>query len=551
MRLAMKDHERCAVLSGVTAFLFAICMVFGQGLNKNGEIPVKNISSWVALAALFLLTFYVLFWFLVKVETGKISFPVGEDIQTDTAKEKRILGIKKEYLITWGAFVLCYLPSLLAVYPGFFLYDAQDEYVEVATRTFTTHHPLLHVLTLGGTICGVHKITGSYNLGIFAYMLFQIVVIAACFTYLLAFMKKKGMAKKYRIITFLYLAFFPANVMFVLCSAKDTLFAAMLLVCVLLCLDLFVYRNGENEKKNDKSLFLLIGFSTLTMLYRNNAVYAFVVFALFLLVVKRKEAKKIVVFFAAAVILYFVVSKGMAAILHAPASGHQEILTVPIQQISRAYRADKSQFSEADTEKLFSYIPEEALNRYTPKLSDPVKVHFDNLAYEKDSKGFLDLWLKTFVRNPIGYANAWFMTSYGYWYPDAEVDVYEGHVVFTHSYENSSYFGFETELPGERNSKFPLLEKLFEEISLEDIVQEIPVISWMFSMGALFWLYVLGAVVLTVKGEKKHLIPFAFPTLVWMTLLLGPTYLPRYVVFMWFILPLFAGEVLFTGRESK
>lgn len=44
---------------------------------------------------------------------------------------------------------LCWLPVFLAVYPGFFAYDATDELQEVLTGQYVTRHPLLHVLMLG------------------------------------------------------------------------------------------------------------------------------------------------------------------------------------------------------------------------------------------------------------------------------------------------------------------------------------------------------------------------------------------------------------------
>ena len=75
------------------------------------------------------------------------------------------------------------------------------------------------------------------------------------------------------------------------------------------------------------------------------------------------------------------------------------------------------------------------------------------------------------------------MTSYGYWYPDAVINVYGGNATHTIVYEDSSYFGFETEPPGVRESKFTLLEKVYRKISLELFQQKIPGLSLFFSPG--------------------------------------------------------------------
>ena len=133
---------------------------------------------------------------------------------------------------------LCWLPVLLAVYPGFFVYDAQEEWLQVASRNFTTHHPLVHVLMLGGIVCAVHKITDSYNLGIACYMLVQMMIVAGCFTYLIVFMRRRKVARGVRIGSLLYFALFPVIVMFTLCSAKDTIFTAALLMLLLSLIEL-------------------------------------------------------------------------------------------------------------------------------------------------------------------------------------------------------------------------------------------------------------------------------------------------------------------------
>ncbi len=250
-------------------------------------------------------------------------------------------------------------------------------------------------------------------------------------------------------------------------------------------------------------------------------------------------------------VLYIICSAGMASHLNAAPGGKQEMLTVPIQQISRSYRADREYLTAEDKERLFHILPESAIERYVPKLSDPVKIHFDNEAYKNDTAGFWKIWLKLFRHNPVGYVNAWLMTSYGYWYPDAQVDIYRGSSVFTHSYENSSYFGFETEEPRIRNSKLPFLEAFYEELALEDVAQKIPGISWMFSMGFIAWIYVVAACILVAKKAYGSLLYFAFPALVWMTLLLGPTYLPRYVVFIWYLLPVLAAETVSACKTGK
>ena len=195
-----------------------------------------------------------------------------------------------------------------------------------------------------------------------------------------------------------------------------------------------------------------------------------------------------------------------------------------------------------EKELLFEMIPGEEMHLYTPRLSDLLKSKFNNEKFGEKKGEFLKLWVKTGIRKPMIYLNAWLMTSYGYWYPDAVINVYGGHGCYTFTYENSSYFGFETEYPGTRESKFPWLEEQYRKISLELFQQKVPAVSMLFSPGFLLWcfLFVLGYFL--KNGQWNKILGVAGILLLWLTVILGPTYLVRYVLILWFAMPVVIAE---------
>ena len=79
------------------------------------------------------------------------------------------------------------------------------------TRSFSTHHPLLHVLLLGGIIQLVYKLTGSYNLGIACYTLWQMLVMSLVFAGCVEKLKARGMKRAGRILLTLYFGFCPVT----------------------------------------------------------------------------------------------------------------------------------------------------------------------------------------------------------------------------------------------------------------------------------------------------------------------------------------------------
>lgn len=531
---------RSILIAGIFSLLFSTAILFGTRLDSVENVDVRDVTLWLHLAACTVIftSLVLLLWRLVDSLQGKGVFSAEKAAvrRTDFFRMTDARADTAVFLFL----LLCWLPVFLAVYPGFFVYDAQDEYVQVATRTFSTHHPLVHVLLLGGIICGVHKLTDSYNLGIACYMVFQMAAAAGVFTFLFSYLRKKKISRVLRLLGVIWLGLFPTVVMFTLCSAKDALFTLALLLLLICLLEI---GTGEAFFESKGWRFLFVCSGAAMMLLRNNGFYAFLVMIPLLLILKKSRRGQLLFLSVCAVMVCVLVNGGLKMALHADDSEYQEILTVPIQQLARTYRYAPEAFSEQDLEILYEVLDEEALSLYTPRLSDPVKYRFDNAAFAKDKGRYAGLWMRIGMKKPLIYLNAWWMTSYGFWYPDTVINVYGGNTVFTFTYKDNSYFGYEVELPGVRESRIPWLDEVYRRLSLEVWKENIPVVSWLFSPGAMFWLYAF-LFAWHLHNRRYHIMyPFLPVFLLWLTVLLGPTYLPRYVLFFWYALPLFLGSV--------
>lgn len=558
--LDYKD-KRGALLSGIYSLGLAFALTAGKQLHTEENFDVANPVSWIQIFVLAVF-FWGLFLYLLQWHSGKSVQTVADDYATDNTvmqktdeKRKKM----KEFILTWLVIFACWIPVFLAFYPGAFVYDAQDEYVQVATRAFTTHHPLTHVLLLGGAVCFGNKFWGSYNIGIALYTIFQMITLSGVFAYTVLYLRSK-LSRKACIAVTLFYGLFPVIPMYAVCSSKDTLFNGAFLLALVQMIklsDVLLVKEKEDDicikelcKQNKGDLVVFVLSLTAMMLFRNNGFYVILAMLLATIVValiRKKKNKGILVFtvlFAVALLLYKGVDTTLTVVLQADDSENQEILTVPIQQLARTYKYSPEVFSEEEKEVLFTYLPENELLLYDADLSDLLKAQFNNEQYKENSSEFLGLWLKKFIQKPVTYLNAWFMTSYGYWYPDTIINVYGGQERFTIQYKDSSYFGFETELPGVRDSMFPWLEEQYRKMSLELYQQEVPVISTFFSPGFLFWLF-MGCAMCCIY-EKKYiwLLPFGCIFLLWGTAILGPTFLVRYVLILWFAAPLFLQSVM-------
>lgn len=514
----------------VFSALVSIALHMGAMLEVSDNVNFKNVWMYIEIICfmVFLAPFTHYLW--------NLFFVVRQAGGESKKKDEKPLGFTSVWLIIF----LLWIPVFMAFYPGAFVYDATDEYVEVISRQFTMHHPLIHVLLLGGIVHLGEYLGLGANAGIAAYTLLQMAVMSSIFAYMVICLQRFGVKKKALLGVILFVGLFPVFPMYAVCSAKDTLFSGAFLVIILLLLQ---YAKDREAFFNRKMILFVIA-STAMMLLRNNGYYAYIVAVPIIVICfiaagnSRKQWIKIVILMILSVCLYKGSSFCIQKVLSASDNEHQEILTVPIQQLARVYKYSPEIFSEEEKASLYAILPENYLITYTPRCSDVLKSGFNNKSYENNPSKYRKLWMNIGLRKPIIYINAWLVNSYGYWYPDAIINGYGGNQMYTYQYVDSSYFGFETEPPGERKSMIPLLEELYRNISLELFQQRMPVISMMFAPGFVLMIFAWFFCGLMRQKRWMFVATYIPVLLLWGTVLLGPTVLVRYVLILWFVIPL-------------
>ena len=454
------------------------------------------------------------------------------------------------FFYIWVIIFLFWMPVFFALYPGAFVYDATEEYVEVISRQFTMHHPLLHVLALGGIVHLFEYIGAGANLGIAVYVLLQMLVMSAALSFVVRSLQMWGVTKRYAFITVLFFSIFPLFPLYAVCTAKDGLFTVFLLVSIVSMGNIIRSTDAEKAPASTTSMSDMVIFlvsSTLMMMLRNNGLYAYTATALIIVIVfivdrRHRSASsnhitaRLLILMALSIVLSLGGTRILKLATGATDGEHQEMLTVPIQQLARTYTYSPEAFTPDEETLLKAFIPEDYLTTYSPRISDVLKSGFDNQYYESHRALFYKLWLTIGTRRPLTYLNAHLGTAYGYIYPDALNNVYKGNTMNTFTYTDSSYFGFETEPPGTRESMLPALEILIEKFSLNLFQQKCPVLSMLFAPGFVFWVFFF---VLVGYVDRKNLLMMLLVLMSFATVLLGPTTLVRYVLILWYITPLY------------
>lgn len=523
--------------------LLGIFLIWGYVLERDGSIdfgsPILYLVTLICgLAGILLLNFL---W-------------SGLDTLGAKTREKQMKEIFPSKRWHWGAvFIIlatCYLLTFLAVYPGFFTYDATMAYLEVAQKRLTDQHPLIYILLLGKACVYSIERFGQANTGIALYICAQMLFVTGTFTYTLYEIRKKTKNGIFTLLSLIYYALFPTIHMYAVSSAKDTTFTACFLILLLQLYDMFL-----DEKaffKNPVKYISFMVFATGFLVMRNNALYAFVLFIPVFLPALKRNWWKGAILLVGTFLIFGIYSGPFTDRYPVESIGSREKLSVPSQQMARVYNERKELLSEEEVTQLETFYNKDYLSWYLPKLADHIKNNLNEYQYSINKTGYYRLWISIGIKAPTEYLNAFLLTTYGYWYPWASLDGYSGYAgmkdTILEDAENY-YFGYVTEEPGMRTSFIPILDKFYFWLSTVNLHHRLPVISLLFSPGAMFWVYLIMGAYYMHSHKKAWIIPFLLVGLIWLTIQLGPIALVRYILILFFGLPFFLS--IFWQKDSE
>lgn len=518
--MKVKKVGRKLLYSCILGIIISFCCVGGKQLDVLDSINFFN------------KTFY-LKWLGFSVPTTALIYGIFELFLWIEKKEKTQ---KEDKLPMWllfvggvGVLLLCWLPTWLSLFPGAFSYDAYDEWQQVKNGVITAHHPVIHVLVLGGLVEGFYSLTGSYNVGIAVYSGMQMVLLASALSYTVCFLREIKMPKVVQYGTLLFYGLSPVFGLFSISATKDVLFAAAELLFFIFVIRMLIMPDDFFGKTGWKIGFVVSALGT--MILRNNGLYIAIIMLVIAGLICKKYWKKYLLLLVAIVLPYFIYTGPVYSALDVTKGGVQEMLSVPIQQMARVHYADIESIEPEDLELLYKYIPKENMDAYKSTVADPVKTGFNGEYFKENPAEFFKLWFRLGMDNPLTYINSFLTNTVDFWYPNAVVDGYQD------AYGRSSYFDYRVAEPGEEIIILDGLHKFYETLSWDKEAQTKPLAFLFLSPG---WYFVCVLVVLTYfLYSKRYRLAIASLIFVlsFLTVLLGPMALVRYVLIFYFGIP--------------
>lgn len=423
----------------------------------------------------------------------------------------------------------CWLPAWLSLFPGAFSYDALAEWEQVRDGVITAHHPVIHVLWLGGLVEGIHALTGSYNAGIAVYTFSQMVILAVIFSCTLRFLDDFHVPGILQWLSLLFYGLSPVMQLFSISATKDVLFSGVLLLFLQQLIRLCC--RGEIYFQGIKSWLAFGTIAFLSMILRNNGLYITLGTFLVLLLRMKKYRKKIGLVLLGICVAYGMYIGPFYGMLDVARGGIEEMLSVPIQQMARVHRYGFDSLDEEDLDIVYQVLPKEYLDDYRATVSDFVKKGFQRDAFETYKKDMIRIWGKWGMAHPLTYVNSFLVNTVDFWYPHAVIDGYKD------VYGKSSYFDYKVDKPGSEVVLLPGLHQYYEQISFDRQAQRSPFAFLVLSPG---WYLVVA---MTVFGylwrirRYEFVAPGALFVFSILTVLLGPMALVRYVLIFYYGFP--------------
>lgn len=434
------------------------------------------------------------------------------------------------FLIVWIAIFLCYMPVFLANWPGNFVYDASYQLWEVISDSYKTHHPLIHTWLMG-TAYKIGVEWGSASKGFQIYTLLQMLILSSSFSYCLLYLRKRGMPRVFRVIAFLWFAIFPMHSIFSITATKDVLFAAFFMYSIIFFLRYFY----DKEKFHWYTYVAMIVFNVLAALFRNNEIYALVVFGIIAVIMVKglKEKGKIAIIIFSIYVLTTLCNTLMVHGLNAyPGAKNRESLSVPLQGLARVASYRGSELYEYEYNEVVMYIREQDISNYVPFSSDNIKNEANESLLETNRMNFIKLWMKIGYQYPDEYIESIVANTMGYWYLLPMKDYVTTNLSLYHT-----LLGVEYEL--EKMSYCSWASDIYNYYFYAGNYKYSPLLSYSFRLAPYIWFIILTLVWSLIRKDRKAFLIMLFPFLYFGTCILGPTVAIRYVYCLIVCCPLY------------
>lgn len=433
----------------------------------------------------------------------------------------------KRWLALWALLFACWVPCLLAVFPGIYAYDGPTQVAQwLSNHVMIAQHPPLHTLFISMCFDLGRRVFGSNEAGMAVYSILQMLGLSAALAFLCHTLARRGAPRPVQAGAVLFFALFPMVPVMAVSSTKDILFCAVLVVAVCCVWDMAADSAGFFGSVFQQARFA--GALCLLVALRNNTVYFLALSLPFFFGLCKGHRVHAAALCAAGIAFSFILTGPVYQAAGVIPGDFREAMSVPAQQLARTVRDHGAALTAQERASIARFIPEEALAAYVPRIADPVKNHFQTKYFQNHKREFAKTYLGLLAKYPGTFAEAFLCNSLGFWYPDT---AYQSHSIWQPTiyveYFNKEHMDADR-LPIVRRPLLPGLAPLYEGVALRQAANRVPGLSVCMGGGFAAWGMLAAAALCICRRQYRLLLPLAMLAAFWITLLLSPAVLYRY-----------------------
>lgn len=481
----------------------------------------------------------------------------------DFKKIKKEGQYKNKFLLYFFVILVGWLPVFLAFFPGIFSYDGPSQVYDNIKNIMK--HPILHTSMIRFLYNFGKRKLNSATIGLMFYTIIQCIIMSACFAYCTNYLNKKFNNKVIKIITLLFFAFFPLNQLFAVITTKDGMFAAFTLIAIIKTIEM---KEKENVKTNDIILYFFIVL--LSISFRKNAMYAYIIFIIFYKPNKNVLVVKLTIVVAA--VAYLIIDSLIQSKIKPQVLSIKEMTSVFVQSTAAIKKYENISEDEKEFIKEF-YSKDDLEKYYNPSISDNIK---DLLKLEYLDQHKLKyilkstkLYFKYFRTSLISTLN----TTRGYWYiADESYDSYFENkrndmgaleLYTTRIYSKNYLEKNRDKIKGEtyyistsdnivgikKYNLIPFIQKTYKDLFCENDYRKIPILNIVIRPAFYFYFLIGFLFICGYKREKFNKQIGLFYFIYFLTCFLGPCALIRYIYVVIVSLPLLICMLFEQGKD--
>ncbi len=442
-------------------------------------------------------------------------------------------------------FLICWLPLLIAYYPGMLNYDFHTEYDQFLARQWDNRHPLLYIVLCYGIFSLGHAFSQP-ELAVFIVTLLRMTALAAALAYACVFAQRRR-APWWAMLsmTALY-ALLPVFSVMAVSSAKDTPFAAAVLMLSLLSWEALENPKAFFSSKPKQIIFIISVLFTWHM--RKNGIAALCMLPL--LVAACREARaQMARLCCLGVLLSALLAFSLNAILRPAEQPSFQTYSIPAQQLTRAYNL--GDMTEAEREELRSWYVDSSWGlQLLPHLADAAKGSLDPERLAREGDAFMDLWARVGKKNLRVYTEAFLLLNIGSWYPDdrTHATIYQPYGLDKGYLQTDEYDLSEHGI--KKHNLLPAVRNLTERICRRNEYQKYPVISQLLCTATPLWMILLSVFSLIAHRRGRLAFSSVGMLALWLSYLFGPCTLARYMLPLFCLAPAMLVLSLCTSDKS-